>query len=301
MSEPVRDRGSRAEWASVIVAVAALAVAILSIVVSLEANDSADDANYISRQANDKSDDANDIARQANEIAEAAIEQEAQNQQDIVELERQINLDPGELIVYPPTDFCILRGYRSFPSDHIVIPITFENTGNGAKTFSNATLFFEDPNTGTQRRFFLAGYFQGFNIDVFGNRYEIATGITVPQRSVARYVLVFHIEQWWNEASDDFIFRFIPGSSIDTQLGYFLSENNQLIYWQHENDRVFFTLPVYPALARLRLSQTMIDNLLRTEDVRANPELVTFLQSQESGMENARCFTFDKFPDFPQE
>ena len=65
-------------------------------------------------------------------------------QRENVRLTELISLDPGELIVHAPTEFCIARGYSWFPSDHLIIPIVLENTGRGAKYFENPTLFFAE-------------------------------------------------------------------------------------------------------------------------------------------------------------
>ena len=44
-------------------------------------------------------------------------------------------IDPGELKVFTPRSFCIKRGDKNngFPSDHIIVPFIFENTGIGTK------------------------------------------------------------------------------------------------------------------------------------------------------------------------
>ena len=221
-----------------------------------------------------------------------------------VRLTYTVNLSPGELIIHPPTEFCIARGYQVFPSDHVIIPVYIENTGRGAKAIGQPTLFITDPHTRKLKIYLLAGYLPDIGLGTFGNDwYEIARGIVVPERSLQRYVLVFHSERWWDEASPDFIYRFIhDGISVknyEMQFGYYEVPDGKPIYWRQKHSNVFLSMPVYGTVNRLQLRQSSVDNLLQLDDVTAQPDLVEFLEKHPTGTYNIDCFADEDFPDPP--
>ena len=226
-----------------------------------------------------------------------------------MELERQVNLDPGTLIVHAPSDFCIARGYRSFPSDHIVLPVYFENTGKGAKTIERLTLLNADASSPLPQRFLLAGYLPDFALDEFGEHYEVATGVTIPERSVERKVLVFHTEHWWDEASDDFMFRFAyqngAANLVNFKLAYVDPLQARVVQWHiaqpTSTDRgLFLSMPLYETINKMTLRPTQVDNLLQQADTQSNPALTAALQAEPRGDYHIDCFSIGDFPDVQQ-
>lgn len=217
----------------------------------------------------------------------------------LVDLERQINLDPGELIIHVPTEFCVTRGFRAFPSDHLIIPVNFENTGNGAKTVERPALFFEDTTSGKQYTFELEGYIPNLDTYSIDGAFEIARGITVPERSLSRYVLVFQIERWWDKDSDNYLFQFRRTDDgptrYDMRFGYYEIGNTTPVYWADGDRSIFLSMPLYEAMNNLELKATLRDRL--SQDSRYED----FLKAQLIGTYNTDCYTHADFPAYPTE
>lgn len=233
-------------------------------------------------------------------------------------------MDTGELIPHSPTEFCIARGFRNFPSDHIILPISFENTGKGAKTIDMPTLSFVYPDmtyletasdvdlppialqnmmqwSTSEIQFSMAGFISGeLDSRSVENNYELAQGITVPEHSLARYILVFQVQDWWKESSNNFIFRF-PYIADETQhipmrLSYFEPGKEGTQIWN--NGGTFVSMPIFETINRLTLGQDLVELQLSYEDVTNVPDLVTFLQMVPTGTYRADCFSFSGMPDF---
>ena len=210
----------------------------------------------------------------------------------IYDLETKVNLELGELLIHPATDFCIARGFRTFPSDHIIIPITFENTGSGAKTAERLTLLFEHSDTGETYRFYMKGYIPQLDRSTFGEQFDMASAVMVPERSVQRYLIVFQIENWWDRKTDNYKFQFhnITGgiNRMEIRLGYFKLGDSSPTYWQDpEGNSTFLSMPIYQAINNLTLEASLLDYL------RKDPELeyfIDFLGAQETSDYNADCF-----------
>ena len=204
-------------------------------------------------------------------------------------------IDAGVLIIYKPTEFCIVRGFGEFPSDHIVLPVNIENTGVGAKTIVLPTLVDDD-----NSRFPLAGFLPELDTTTIGEHFNIARGITVPAKSFERYILVFHTEHWWEEASPDYRFRFPvvqDDQIINMRLAYMSPGGSQLQYWH--NDDPFASLIIHQTVNDLALNSTLVNRLLNNADVQAVPELVTFLDGQKTGTYTNDCFGFQDLPSSP--
>lgn len=227
----------------------------------------------------------------------------------VLELEKQINLDPGELIIHAPTDFCIARGFQSFPSDHIIVPIYFENTGKGAKTVDRLALLNAGDTSDVPGRFLLAGYLPDLNLDQLGEHYEVARGITIPERTMERKVLVFQTDHWWQESDlQDFLFRFKyrdgGENRIDLKLAYFDSLNKDEVRWRNSqslnaaNDPgIFLPMIVYRTINNLAMLPGQADHLLQQADTQSNHDLVAALQGEHQGNYHADCFPIGDFPE----
>ena len=213
-----------------------------------------------------------------------------------VRLVELIDLDPGELIVHRPTEFCIARGYQWFPSDHLIIPVVVENTGRGAKILERPVLFLEDNLTGEPLTYSMQGYLSRIDLDIFQQEVEVARGVAVPERSLSRIVLAFHIADWWNEQSPNFAYHFqqVDGlpDLLPVRLGYYEAGSDTPVYWEQDGNDTFFTLPLYGTINRLGL----------------NPELVEYLEYHGlyEGLDyvdvsdyDADCFALAEFPPRP--
>jgi len=210
------------------------------------------------------------------------------------------NNDQGQLIIHQPTEFCIARGYQVFPSDHIILPINIENTGLGAKTIELLTLNYHDPNSANSHRFAMAGLIGNVDAATLNNDFQMVGGITVPEKSLGHYAVVFQIEKWWDVTSDDFTFRFPTVNEsikLDMQLGYFSPGETGAQIWNQ--GAVFFSMPIYLTDNRLRLSDTVLNETLHNPNVIANSALYDRMRNEQTSTYNSDCFALRDLPTFP--
>jgi hypothetical protein len=145
----------------------------------------------------------------------------------------------------------------------------------------------------------MAGLAQTLDTGAFSEGFQIAGGITVPEHALQQYLVVFHIEQWWDETSDNFTFRFqsaSPTPVIDIRLGYYLPGKTEAELWQGGN--TFVALPIFPTVNRLRLAPPVLSRLLQSEQVNTEPELFQRLSTEETSQYNVDCFPFRNLPTF---
>lgn len=167
------------------------------------------------------------------------------------------NFYAGKLKVYPPTGFCIVRGYEEigFPSDHLVLPVTIENTGKGLKTLQDPTLKIKEKSSGMELVYKVTGTIPDLYGVTLDESYQPGFGVSVPERSVREYYLVFNIEDWWDDTQPEYFeFHFEGGQAWDVALSYHM--NGQEQKWEQGASDVFFTLPIYETIDNLGYGET---------------------------------------------
>jgi hypothetical protein len=161
-------------------------------------------------------------------------------------------LRSGELVIHRPTGFCIVRGYEDlgFKSDHLIIPFVIENTGKGTKVFEQPTLSLKEKNSGHKLIYRLTGFIPDLYRTTMDKAYQIGFGTHIPENSVERYFLVFHIENWWDSTKPEYSeFQFKAGQEWAISLDYFY--NGKAETWHDGDDEIFFTMPVYATIDKL--------------------------------------------------
>ena len=161
-------------------------------------------------------------------------------------------LRSGELVIHEPTGFCVVRGYEDFgfKSDHLVIPFVIENTGKGTKVFQQPTLSLKEKSSGQQLNYTLAGFIPDLYRTTLDKTYEIGFGWHIPDNSVGSNLLIFHIENWWDPTKPEYSeFHFKGGQEWEISLDYFY--NGQAETWHDGDNKIFFTMPVYPTVDKL--------------------------------------------------
>ena len=151
--------------------------------------------------------------------------------------------------------------------------------------------------TGEPITFEMEGFISYLGDDIFSQEAEIARAVVVPERSVTRNVLVFHVDAWWDEDLPKFTYRFqqVDGGSnrVDVRLGYYEVASETPIYWHDSENDVFFTLPLYLAINSLGINPELVDYL-------ANGGWLDKLDNVESSYYDADCFALHGSPAFPQ-
>ena len=178
----------------------------------------------------------------------------------------------GELVVYAPTSFCIVRGYADlgFKSDHLVVPFVIENTGKGAKIFEQPTLrLTEKTNSHEPVIYTPAGTLSDLYRNSMDRSYEIGYGWQIPEISVARYFVVFHIRDWWDPNKPEYFeFQFKSGEEWDASLAYF-DNSGTAQKWHDGDNSIFFTMPVYPTVDRMTYGGSYNSDCFTLRDARS--------------------------------
>jgi len=135
------------------------------------------------------------------------------------------NLSPGNVQPLKPSGYSIIREIDSFPSDHIALPIEWENSGGRPVLIRHPYLVLRElgpdgKETGNEYRFFLAGEFSDISSDSFAERHSIKQSFVIDPHSISLKVLVFHIESWWNESNDLYDFKFHGGERYRVYSGF---------------------------------------------------------------------------------
>lgn len=161
------------------------------------------------------------------------------------------NLSSGNVQPFKPSGYSIIREIDSFPSDHIALPIEWENTGGRSVLVRHPYLVLRElgpdgKETGNEYRFFLAGEYPDISCNSFAERYSIKQSFILDPHSVSLKVLVFHIEGWWNESksNDLYKFRFTGGDNYRVYIGYQKKLDDQ-------PEVELFEMPIFGSVDRL--------------------------------------------------
>jgi hypothetical protein len=135
------------------------------------------------------------------------------------------NLAPGTVRPLTPSGYCIIRGIGSFPSDHLVISIEWENSSGRPVLVRLPYLRLRslgsgEGQEGKELRFFMAGEYPEISSRSFAEHYAIGKSFVLEPRSITPKVLVFHIQDWWDEESTYHDFRFSGGDSFHVYIGF---------------------------------------------------------------------------------
>jgi hypothetical protein len=126
------------------------------------------------------------------------------------------------ITVYAPTGYSILRGLFSFPSDHLVIPIEWENSGGKNAIIRYPHIKLQNVKTGNNLEFQLAGEVSGISTQDFRDKYgyKLKNSFILDPHSISLKVLVFHISNWWDENNDNYNFKFKSGDCYKVLIEY---------------------------------------------------------------------------------
>jgi len=134
---------------------------------------------------------------------------------------------------------------EGFPSDHLILPIDWENTSVRSRVVRKPFVVLKEVVTnGKELRFLLGGEYPTISSKAFTEEYNRKSSFMVEPRSITSKVLVFHIENWWDEDNDFYRFRFNSGESYKVYIGFY--ENTKL-----RMEEMGLTLKVYATLDRL--------------------------------------------------
>lgn len=161
-----------------------------------------------------------------------------------------LQLWPGELTIFKPSGFCIVRGYTEpgFPSDFLLIPMVIDNTYSNARLVENMRLELKNVDTNSTITYTMAGTLPDAGAESRSSRYTSDFGIVAPANSSKIAWVVFHIENWWDETEpESFEFHFKGDQVWIAKFHYVV--NGQNIPWANGDD--FLRIPVYGTVDNL--------------------------------------------------
>jgi hypothetical protein len=135
------------------------------------------------------------------------------------------NLAPGEVYPLKPAGYAIIRGVSVFPSDHLVLPMEWENSSGKPIVIRHPYLVLRelDPagkETGTEYRFLLAGEYPEISSKSFLENHSIKRSFTLEPHSLSVKILLFHRDRWWDENSSQYSFQFPADTAFRVYIGF---------------------------------------------------------------------------------
>ena len=161
---------------------------------------------------------------------------------------------PGTVQPFEPTMYGIIRGYESFPSDHIILPLEWQNTRGQPVLIKQPELILHEVDDkgqeiGTKYRFTLAGEFPEISSSAFREHYALKSSFIVEARSIPVKVLLFHYERWWDESGNLYNFQFKKGQKYNVYLKY-QADQDQVA------EKMLFSMPIFARIEELRVDHS---------------------------------------------
>jgi len=135
------------------------------------------------------------------------------------------DISPGEVTPLKPSGYAIIRGFDPFPSDHLVLPLEWQNSSGKSVLVRHPYLVLRkldsnDKETGTSYRFTMEGEFSEISTRAFSDSHVMARSFALDPRSLSLKVLIFHLEKWWDDTDSLYDFRFKAGESYRVYIGF---------------------------------------------------------------------------------
>lgn len=130
------------------------------------------------------------------------------------------NSSRGVVEALAPAGYAVVRGYATFPSDHFILPIEWNNDTGKSVLIRDLRLHLT-PSWGDAQVFLLAGEYPEISDASLSVPYSHKNSFIVAAHSVELKVLMFHTEKWWDEDEAlDYQFRFEPGMEYSAEVEF---------------------------------------------------------------------------------
>ena len=135
------------------------------------------------------------------------------------------DISPGKVQILKPSGYGFIREIDPFPSDHIVLPLVWENSGGRPVYVRHPYLVLrelgpEGKQTGNNYCFFVAGEYPDISTKFFQEGHTIRDSFIIDPHSTEKRVLLFHIKDWWDNRSAAYNFTFAGGKNYSVEMGY---------------------------------------------------------------------------------
>jgi hypothetical protein len=163
-------------------------------------------------------------------------------------------LRPGHVQSFSPSGYAVIRGVNSFPSDYLVLPLEWQNTSGKPALVKDPELILQEiddtgKEVGDPLVFTLSGEYPEISFEAFKLPPVNERSFVVGENAVLEKILVFHIEQWWNEENALYTFQFKGGQRYKVEIRY--QVNNQKTKKQE-----LFTLEIFERVDELSIDRT---------------------------------------------
>jgi hypothetical protein len=138
------------------------------------------------------------------------------------------NYSNAEAVAYKPYGLGIIRGIKDsgFPSDHLVLPINWENDGAKAAIVGNVRLIVRPKSSKSSNEivvFKLGGEYSDISPNAFNHHeqfFHFLDSFLIPPHSKLSRNFVFHINNWWDKKTAEYNFRFYSRKVYDFSISY---------------------------------------------------------------------------------
>ena len=132
---------------------------------------------------------------------------------------------PGNAHPLSPSGYAIIRGVEPFPSDHLVFPMEWKNTGGKVVVVRHPYIVLRELDasgkpTTREYLFSLAGEYSEISSQAFNEGHSIKRSFTLQPHSISLKTFLFHIEEWWKEKGSTYAFRFPPDKTYQMKIGF---------------------------------------------------------------------------------
>lgn len=135
------------------------------------------------------------------------------------------NMSPGEVQTPKASGYGFIRGIDDFPSDHIVLPLVWENTGGQPVYVKHPYLILREPSPEGEQKgnnycFFMTGEYSDISTKVFNEGHTIRDSFSIDPFSTEQRVLLFSIMNFYNNSSAAYNFTFAGGKIYSVEIGH---------------------------------------------------------------------------------
>jgi hypothetical protein len=154
----------------------------------------------------------------------------------------------GKTVPLKPAGYSIIRDISSFPSDHLVLPIEWQNSQWRSVIIRQPYLILRLLNSSGQEtnefKFTLAGDYPEISTEAFKKEYRIRNAYILQPKSITSFIMIFHTQSWWDETNPGFRYRFYKDQKYHVYIGYIV---NTKIY----TEQLLFTMKIYRTVDKL--------------------------------------------------
>ena len=138
----------------------------------------------------------------------------------------QGRLAGAQVTPYEPTGYTVIRGQDQFPSDLLVLPLEWENSGGQTAVVRYPSLTLHNVESGQDLVLDLAGEYADISAKAFQDAaaYKPERSFLLAPHAVSLRVLAFRVSDWWDEKNENYGFKFLGDECYEVSIGYQINQ-----------------------------------------------------------------------------